>query len=60
MDALFLRALMPDHESCNDRWTGLARWLLFVRSHWLKMPVYLMVPHLLRKAFRRVMGKERH
>jgi len=60
MDALFLRALMPDHESCNDRWTGLARWLLFVRSHWLKMPVYLMVPHLLRKAFRRVQGKEQH
>jgi hypothetical protein len=60
MDALFFRALMPDHESCNDRWTGLARWLLFVRSHWLKMPVYLMVPHLLRKAFRRVVGKEQH
>ena len=60
MDALFLRALVPDHESCNDYWTGLARWLLFVRSHWLKMPVYLMVPHLIRKAFRRVMGKEQH
>ena len=60
MDALFLRALMPDHKSCNDRWTGLARWLLFVRSHWLKMPVYLMIPHLLRKAFRRVSGKNPH
>jgi hypothetical protein len=60
MDALFSRALMPDHESCNDHWTGLARWLLFVRSHWLKMPVYLMVPHLLRKTLRRVRGKERH
>jgi hypothetical protein len=60
MDTLFLRALMPNHQSCNDRWTGLACWLLFVRSHWLKMPVYLMVPHLLRKAFRRVSGKERH
>jgi hypothetical protein len=60
MDFLFIRALMPNHESCNDRWTGLARWLLFVRSHWLKMPVYLMVPHLLRKAFRRVQGKEGH
>ena len=60
MDALFLRALLPDHESCNDRWSDLARWLLFVRSHWLKMPVYLVVPHLLRKAFRRVQGKEKH
>ena len=60
MDALFLRALMPDHDSCNDRWTGLARWLLFVRSHWLKMPVYLMIPHLLRKALRRASGKKQH
>ena len=60
MDALFLRALLPDHDSCNDKWSGLARWLLFVRSHWLKMPVYLIIPHLLRKAFRRVLGKEQH
>ena len=60
MDALFLRALMPDHDSCDDRWTGLARWLLYIRSHWLKMPVYLMIPHLLRKAYRRASGKNPH
>jgi len=60
MDLLFLRALMPDHESCNDRWTGFARWILFVRSHWLKMPLYLIVPHLLRKTFRQLQGKDRH
>jgi len=60
MDALFFRALMPDHESCNDSLTGLARWLLFVRSHWLKMPVYLMVPHLLRKSVMRLTGKAHH
>ena len=60
MDALFLRALLPDHESCNDHWSDLARWLLFVRSHWLKMPVYLVVPHLLRKALRRMQSKEKH
>lgn len=51
MDALFLRALMPDHTSCNDRWTGLARWLLYIRSHYLKMPLYLLIPHLLRKSW---------
>ncbi len=60
MDALFLRALLPDHDSCNDKWTGLARSLLFIRSHWLKMPVYLMVPHLIRKTYRRILGKELH
>lgn len=44
-------ALQPDHPSCNLRWTGLARWLLYVRSHALRMPVHLLVPHLLRKSW---------
>ncbi len=60
MDALFLRALMPDHQSCNDQWTGLARWLLFIRSHWLKMPWYLLIPHLFRKSIMRLSGKSHH
>lgn len=51
MDFLFTRALLPDHASCDDRWTGLARWLLFIRSHYLRMPLYLLIPHLLRKAY---------
>lgn len=57
MDFLFLRALLPDHASCNDRWTGLARWALFVRSHYLRMPWYLLVPHLGRKAWLRLVGE---
>jgi len=44
-------ALRPDHPSCDSRWTGLARWLLYVRSHALRMPIYLLVPHLARKAW---------
>ncbi|MDP2787285.1 MAG: nucleotidyltransferase family protein [Pseudomonadota bacterium] len=50
LDALFLRAFRPDHVSCNDAATRLARWLAFVRSHWLRMPVHLLVPHLFYKA----------
>lgn len=60
MDFLFLRALMPDHSSCNGRWTGMARWLLYIRSHWLRMPLHLLVPHLLRKSWMRLSGKEVH
>jgi len=60
MDFLFLRALMPDHKSCDDRWTGFARWLLYIRSHWLRMPLHLLVPHLLRKSWVRITGKETH
>ena len=29
-------------------------WLLYVRSHWLRMPAHLLVPHLVRKSMRRV------
>jgi hypothetical protein len=50
MDMLFERALAPPHESCADRLTPTARWLLYVRSHYLRMPLHLLVPHLARKA----------
>ncbi len=53
MDALFLRALAPDHPSCDDRWTGLARWMLFIRSHWLRMPPLQLAQHLARKGYKR-------
>lgn len=46
-------ALRPDHPSCDTRWTGLARWLLYVRSHALRMPLRLVIPHLIRKAWMR-------
>ena len=45
-------ALRPNHPSCDEFLSGLARWLLYVRSHWLRMPVHLLVPHLVRKAWK--------
>ncbi len=53
MDGVFERALQPDHKSCSTALTGAARWLLYVRSHYLRMPLYLLIPHLLRKSTRR-------
>ena len=46
-------ALRPAHPSCEAPWSGLARWLLYVRSHTLRMPLRLALPHLLRKAWMR-------
>ncbi len=51
MDALLLRALKPHHPSCHTWLTQAALWLLFVRSHWLKMPFSLLIRHLLHKLF---------
>jgi hypothetical protein len=51
MDFLFERAFRPSHPSCDDRFSDMARWVLYVRSHYLRMPLYLLIPHLFRKAF---------
>lgn len=54
MSALLGEALRPDHPSCDQPFTGFARWLLYVRSHHLRMPVHLVLPHLMRKALMRI------
>ncbi|NHZ91381.1 hypothetical protein F2P45_20530 [Massilia sp. CCM 8733] len=51
MDALFLRALLPHHRSCADRFSAGARFLLYIRGNWLRMPPMLLTRHLFHKAF---------
>ncbi len=51
LEALLKEAFRPNHPDCETPWTGLVRWLLYVRSHGMRMPFHLLVPHLMRKAF---------
>jgi hypothetical protein len=53
MDGVFDRALRPAHASCGDRLSGLAAQFLYLRAHCLRMPMRLLLPHLLRKAVTR-------
>lgn len=54
MDKLVPRALLPEHPD-YPRWiTSIIRWLLYMRSHYLRMPIYLLMPHLFRKAVKRI------
>lgn len=53
MDAIFLRALAPDHPSCSDHWSASARGFLYLRAHWMRMPLPLLAMHLTVKAFKR-------
>lgn len=53
MDRLVLLALVPDPIAGPSRAASAARWLLYVRSHWLRMPPALLVRHLAVKALRR-------
>ncbi len=54
MDALVTRALVPFADADRPTGVGLSQWLLYVRSHWLRMPPLLLAGHLLRKAMRRL------
>lgn len=51
MDVLFLRALRPHHATASDGFTSMAHWQLYLRGHWLRMPPWLLLRHLLHKAF---------
>ncbi len=53
MDALVPRALGPGPNGAPSGTTKLAGLLLFVRSHWLRMPPGLLVRHLAHQAFAR-------
>lgn len=56
LDALFDRALAPMHPSCDDAFSASARFCLYLRGHYLRMPPRLLLPHLARKTIRRVRG----
>jgi hypothetical protein len=45
------RALQPMHPACASAASDFARFALYVRSHWLRMPAHLVLRHLLRKAW---------
>ncbi|MBS3963341.1 MAG: nucleotidyltransferase family protein [Methylomonas sp.] len=60
MTAILLAALRPSHPLCDGLGVAVARWLLYLRSHWLKMPPQLLIPHLLRKAWLRLSNSEAH
>ncbi len=48
---LFRQALRPAHPSAVTQSTRLARFLVFVRSHWLRMPLGLLTYHVGHKLF---------
>lgn len=50
MDACYGKVLRPMHSSTHSRGAWLARLALYVRSHWLRMPLHLLVFHLGHKA----------
>jgi len=52
MDCLFMPAFSTAHHSCRHWFAGVAVFTLYVRSHWLRMPFHLLLPHLVRKSWK--------
>jgi len=47
---MFLRVLCPEPSKLSSFRYKTSLFLLYIRSHWLKMPMHLLIPHLLYKA----------
>jgi len=56
MARLIRLALLPEHPDHPRRSAAIARWLLYARAHWLRMPPALLSKHLLRKLWLRCQG----
>jgi hypothetical protein len=51
---LVLRAgILGEGPAERASFAGFARWLLYIRGHYLRMPLHLLLPHLMRKGWRR-------
>mgnify|MGYP001175227929 CR=1 FL=1 len=53
MQQLVPLALFPLHPDKASKRAQFARFLLYIRSHWIRMPFYLLIPHLLYKTLLR-------
>jgi hypothetical protein len=58
MDTLACQAMTPDGWEKPSRRTRRARFYLYVRSHWLRMPPWLLARHLTRKALARALPSQ--
>ncbi len=58
LSALLMLAMKPHGTRGDGLPSDFARWLLFIRSHYLRMPWHLVIPHLIRKAYMRHFEKK--
>ena len=54
LDTMYLKAFQPDHPICSDLSTEIARAGIYLRGHYLRMPLGLLALHLCRKSVMRL------
>ncbi|MFM8331784.1 MAG: nucleotidyltransferase family protein [Candidatus Methylumidiphilus sp.] len=56
MDSLVPLAMLPGHPDHPSRLASVARQILYLRAHWLRMPFAMLARHLAYKAWLRLRG----
>jgi hypothetical protein len=46
------RSVMPSHDLIFSYWNNFARFIMYIRGHFLKMPLRILIPHMLVKTKR--------
>ena len=59
MNRLVPFALLPFHPDNPSRWAQFSRFVLYLRSHLIRMPLRILIPHLAYKSFLSVFPKWR-
>lgn len=59
MHRLVPLALFPQHPDRPMKRAALARWILYLRSHLIRMPLHILLPHLLYKTVRAIEAKSK-
>lgn len=60
MDTLITLALLPGHPDFPSGAAKMARLALYLRAHWLRMPLFLLLRHLVYKTYLRCRGVPKH
>ena len=50
LDFIYLNTLVPHHSTTRPKLFSIANFALYIRGHLLRMPLYLLLPHLVRKS----------
>ena len=50
----YSQVFRPNHSSCRTWKLGVAEEILFWRSHLIKMPLRILLPHLVKKSYKRI------
>lgn len=56
MDKILSSSLGTALEPVPTAFTHISNFMVYVRSHYLRMPLYLLIPHLIRKQFHKEKG----